>query len=95
MIQIPLSAGAVNSHQTQFIQLGENFLELRINYVTLTKDWTVDVSREGVLLIGSMMLKADAEISFTYDAGIGRFFFIGTEATLDNLGLDNALVWYE
>lgn len=95
MIHIPLSAGAVNSHQTQFIQLGGNFIEMRINYVTLTEDWTVDVLREGVLLIAGMMLKSNAEISITYRAGIGRFFFIGTEATLDNLGLDNALVWYE
>lgn len=95
MITIPLQGGAVNSHQTQFIQLGDNFCELRVNYVTQTKDWVVDIFVEGVSKISGMMLKPNAEISITYNAGLGRFYFIGDEPTLDNLGLDNSLVWYE
>ena len=43
MITIPLVGGAVNSHQTQYIQLGDNFCELVINYVTITGDWVMDV----------------------------------------------------
>lgn len=95
MIQIPLVGGASNSHQTQFIQLGDNFCELRINYITTEPSWTVDVSVEGVRKISGMMLKPDCEVSAVFDAGLGRFFFVGDEPTLDNLGESNFLVWYE
>ena len=95
MITIPLVGGAVNSHQTQYIQLGDNFCELVINYVTITGDWVMDVYVEGSRVMMGVMLKPDAPISATYGDPIGRLFFVGDEPTLDNLGTDNALVWYE
>lgn len=95
MIQIPLVGGAINSHQTQYIQLGDNFCELVINYVTTTGDWVMDISVEGVSKMSGVMLKPDCEVSAVYNAGLGSFFFVGDEPNLDNLGTDNALVWYE
>lgn len=95
MITIPLVGGAVNSHQTQYIQLGDNFCELVINYITITGDWVMDISVEGVSKMSGVMLKPSCEVSAIYNAGLGRFFFVGDEPTLDNLGTDNALVWYE
>ena len=48
-------------------------------------------------MMSGVMLKPDAcEVVSNVCAGpIGRFFFVGDEPTLDNLGTDNALVWYE
>ena len=76
MITIPLVGGAVNSHQTQYIQLGDNFCELVINYVTTTGDWVMDVSVEGVSKMSGVMLKSSCEVSAIYSAGLGRFFFL-------------------
>jgi len=39
MITIPLQGGPVNAHQIFFIQLGENFLEFHLNYITLFYGW--------------------------------------------------------
>lgn len=93
MIEVPLVGGAANSHQTFFAQLGGNFLEFRLNYITHTQDWAMDILREGELLVASAMLKPNCNITITYNAGIGNFIFVGDEPTLDNLGQSNQLVW--
>ena len=41
------------------------------------------------------MLEPGADIIETYNAGIGKLYFHGADVTLDNLGKDNKLVWYE
>jgi len=94
MIEIPLLAGASNAHQRFTIQLGDNNLEFIVNYVTtIGPAWSVDVYRNGTLLIAGAMLEPGAEISANYEAGIGRLIFVGAPVTLDNLGIDNQLVW--
>lgn len=94
MITIPLLNGAANAHQVFNKQLGDNFLQFTINYVTLAGPaWSVDISREGVVLINGAMLEPNAIITDNYDADIGRLIFTGEDVTLDNLGLDNKLVW--
>lgn len=93
MVTIPLSGGAVNSHQIFSVQLGGNLLELRVNYITRSPGWSVDIYREGVRLIAGAMLVPGAEITKHYGADIGRLIFVGAEPTLDNLGQSNQLVW--
>jgi hypothetical protein len=94
MITIPLLNGASNAHQVFNIQLGDNFLQFTVNFVTLAGPaWSVDVSREGVTLINGAMLEPNAVITDNYDADIGRLVFTGEDVTLDNLGLENKLVW--
>jgi hypothetical protein len=94
MITIPLLSGANNAHQQFTFQLGDNFLQFTVNFVTLAgPSWSVDVSREGVELISGAMLEPNAIISDGYNAGIGRLIFVGDDVTLDNLGVDNKLVW--
>ena len=96
MITIPLKSGAANAHQTLNIQLGDNFLEFTLNYVTLFGPaWSVDIRREGELLVAGAMLEPGGDIIETYEAGIGKLYFFGAEVTLDNLGKDNTLVWDE
>lgn len=94
MITIPLKNGASNAHPIFTIQLGDNFLQFTLNYVTVAGPaWSVDVSREGVTLISGAMLEPNAVITDGYEAGIGKLVFIGDDVTLDNLGVNNRLVW--
>lgn len=93
-ITIPIEGGSVNSHQQFTMQLGDNLLEFTLNFITLAGPaWSLDVSREGVLLIAGTMLEPDSNISKVYDADIGTLVFTGLDVTLDNLGIDNALTW--
>ena len=93
MITIPLQGGAVNAHQIFFVQLGENFLEFRLNYVTRFSGWSLDILKEGESLIAGAMLVAGAEITRNFEADIGRLLFVGDDPTIDNLGQSNELVW--
>lgn len=94
MITIPLKNGASNAHQVFTIQLGDNFLQFTINYITIAGPaWSVDISREGVALISGAMFEPNAVITAGYEAGIGDLVFIGDDVTLDNLGVNNKLVW--
>lgn len=87
-------SGAVNAHQQFTMQLGENLLTFELNYITLAGPaWSLDVFREGVLLIAGAMLEPDAVVSQPYDADIGRLVFTGLDVTIDNLGIDNTLTW--
>jgi hypothetical protein len=94
MIQIPLLGGAVNAHQVFSIQLGDNFLQFTLNYVTIAGPaWSVDIDREGVRLMSGAMLEPGAIITEYHELDIGRLIFVGNDVTLDNLGIENALLW--
>ena len=93
METIPLSSGAANAHQIFSVQLGENLLEFRVNYITRSPGWSADIYREGILLIAGAMLVPGAEITKNYSADIGRLIFIGDDPTIDNLGQANSLIW--
>ena len=94
MITIPLLNGAANAHQTFDIQLGDNLLTFTLNYITVYGPaWSVDISLDDVELISGTMLEPNAVITDNYNANIGRLVFVGADVTLDNLGVDNKLVW--
>lgn len=94
MIVIPIKGGASNAHQRFSMQLGDNLLEFRLNYITLAGPaWSVDIFNEGVRLISGAMLEPNAVISQGYEADIGRLVFTGLDVTLDNLGVENTLTW--
>lgn len=94
MITLKLNGGADNAHQTFSAQLGENFLEFTLNYVTVEGPaWSLDIHQDGELLVAGAMLEPDSQINEGLDNNIGRFFFVGDDVTLDNLGTSNSLVW--
>lgn len=95
MITIPLQGGAANAHQTFSIQLGDNFLEFRLNYLTRFDKWVLDISKEGTNLINGAEIVSGAEITKFFNANIGRIFVVGDEVTLDNLGTHNYMVWVD
>ncbi len=93
MITIPLKSGSINSHQIFYVQLGDNFLEFRLNYITRFPGWSLDLYKEGVLLIAGAMLVSSEDIVKNFNADIGRLLFVGEDPTIDNLGSANKLVW--
>ena len=95
MLKIPLKAGIKNSHQRFTVQLGNNSCYFKVDYFNEYKMWTVNVSSKNIGYVNSARLSAGAEISATHSQELGRFFFVGKEATLENLGQDNSLVWSE
>lgn len=97
MQEIPLSNGSANAHQQFSLQLGDNYLDFSVNYISYTDTpaWTLDISRDGTVLIAGAMLVPGAEVTTSYRQEIGSFVFVGDEVTLDNLGVNNHLVWVE
>lgn len=93
MVEIPLQGGSVNAHQVFFVQLGENYLEFRVNYLTRFDMWSMDILLEGVNIANGAALVAGANITRNFSADIGKLVFVGEDTTLDNLGKSNHLVW--
>jgi len=95
MIEIPLSNGSANAHQRFGVTLGDNYLNFEIDYLSYidTPGWSMNILRDGTYLVSGAMLVPGADVISTYRAGIGRLVFVGEEVTLNNLGIDNHLVW--
>lgn len=97
MIEIPLRGGSANAHQRFTQRLGGNLLEFRVNYLAYQEEplWTLDLYRDGAPVALGMALNAGSILTNSYNLpdDIGRLIFVGAEATLDNLGKDNHLVW--
>lgn len=95
MQEIPLSNGPANAHQQFSLQLGDKYLDFEVNYISYTDTpaWSLDIYRDGTALVLGAMLVPGADVINGYRADIGRFVFVGDEVTLDNLGLNNHLVW--
>jgi len=105
---IPLIGGETNANQSFTISLGDFSLELDLHYqqsgqwmmhiiadgdvgdVPVTRIDGVDYIAPGVMLEGGV----DIIQSWNITKLFGQMFFVGDQATLDNLGADNKLVWY-
>lgn len=97
MQTIPLRSGAGNAHQRFSLQLGDNLLDFEIDYVSYLDSpaWSMNIRRDGSLLVGGAMLEPGCDVIQSYGADIGLLVFVGSEATLDNLGSSNSLVWVD
>lgn len=97
MIQIPLRNGSGNAHQRFSMRLGASFLNFEINYISYADvpAWSMDIYRDGTPMVLGTMLVPGANITSNYRSNIGNFYFVGDEPTIDNLGVNNQLVWSE
>lgn len=95
MIEIPLSNGPANAHQQFNARVGDNLLTFQVNYISYTTKpaWSMNILQDGFVLVSGAMLVPGADVATGYRAGVGRFVFVGDEVTLDNLGINNHLVW--
>lgn len=95
MQTIPLLAGAVNAHQRFAVQLGDNLISFEVDYISYLDypAWSMNIIRDGTKLVSGAMLEPGSDVIEDYRTGIGQLVFTGRDVTLDNLGIDNFLVW--
>jgi len=95
MQTIPLAAGVDNAHQRFSVQLGDNLVAFQIDFISYldAPAWSMNVVRGGVMLACGVMLEPGSDVIQSYQTGIGQLVFTGKDVTLDNLGVDNFLVW--
>jgi len=92
---IPLRAGAANAHDRFTVQLGDNSILFHVDFVSYLEypAWTISLFRDGSPLVRGAMLEPGCDVISGYRAGIGQLVFVGQPVTLNNLGIDNQLVW--
>ena len=97
MNEIPLTGGAANAHQSFNVTLGDSTVDITLNFVSYTDTpaWSMDIHRDGDPLVLGAMLVPGGDVIASYRAGIGMLIFTGAPVTLDNLGIDNHLIWVE
>lgn len=95
MLTIPLGAGASNSHQRFGVQLGESLINFEIDFISYldAPAWSMNLLRDGSMIVSGAMLEPGSDIIQSYRAGIGQIVFTGNDVTLNNLGIENFLVW--
>lgn len=94
MIEIPLQAGVENSHQVFDVQLGDHLFGFELDYQYLYDRWLVNIDVDGERLISGSVLAAGSCLNRSADK-YGLIYFIGDDATIDNIGKQNSLVWVE
>lgn len=92
---IPLRAGAENAHQRFSVQLGDNLIDFELDFISYLDEpaWSMNLLRDGTRIVAGAMLEPGSDIIQSYRTGIGQMVFTGSNVTLDNLGIDNFLVW--
>lgn len=95
MLTIPLAAGVDNAHQRFSVQLGDSLVAFQVDFISYLDEpaWSMNLIRAGVMLASGVMLEPGSDLIQSYQAGIGQLVFTGKDVTLDNLGVDNFLVW--
>ena len=91
MFVIPLDAGV--NQQLFDVKLGDNFITFRLRWRELINQWSCDLLREGQLLAAGIMLTPGVLLTKTNNLDLGDLIMTGEHPTLDNLGIDNKLIW--
>lgn len=92
---VPLKGGSANAHQTFRVSLGDFLADFEINYIHASGKWSCDLTIDGVQTAAGLMLEPNCNIIEHYQLDIGQLVFVGDETTLDNLGINNQLIWVE
>ena len=97
MNQIPLEGGAQNAHQTFSVELVGREITFKLDwcgYVDMPF-WNLDLLERGLPLVLGLKLVPGCDLIGPYKLDLGQLWLVGEEPTLDNLGVDNQLVWIE
>lgn len=95
MIEIPLKGGYEYSKQSFITNLDNNQVMFDLEFLSYVENphWVISVYRDSLPIVVSRALLANTEITTFSTMNVGRIVFVGEEATLDNLGVDNKLIW--
>ena len=103
---IPLSGTKQYAQYSQYVSLGDYSYELKFSYQQ-NGQWLMYIIADGdvgdiptytvdeIAYVAEVMLEGGVDLVESYNIRdtFGQLFFVGEEATLDNLGKDNKLVW--
>lgn len=94
---ISLEGGAKNAHQTFSVELAGREITFKLDWCGYVDYpfWNFDILERGLPLVLGLKLVPGCDLIAPYKLDIGQLWFVGEEATLDNLGFDNHLVWIE
>lgn len=92
MIEIPLKNGAENARQEFSVTLNDVTMDFSVKYLSYLDEpmWIIDVHIDGTPVTLGKGLQPNGWINL-YD--YGKLVFVGESATLDNLGVNNKLIW--
>ena len=105
---IPLVGGESNANYSQLIDLGDYSYQVILHYQQ-SGQWSLDLIADGDVgeiptttvdednyVAMGIMLEGGADLVASYGIRklFGQLFFVGEEATLDNLGSANQLLWF-
>jgi len=106
MKTITISGAKQYSQYSQYVSLGDYSYELKFSYQQ-NGQWLMYIIADGdsgvmdiykvdeINYIAEVMLEGGVDLVASYNItqSFGQLFFVGDDATLDNLGKDNKLVW--
>lgn len=97
MKQIPLEGGAINAHQTFTVTLGDREITFELDFMGYTDHpaWNCNLYENGKPLVYGLLLVTGGDLLAPYHLNLGQLWMAGDEPTLENLGIDNELVWIE
>ncbi len=93
MKTIPLQGGLNYAHQTFMVAVNSKSYLFDLNYVTTGEYWSLNISIDNTIQIAGMLLMPNCEISKPFNKPeLGKFYMIGEQPTLENLGIENQLL---
>lgn len=92
MINIPLKKGPENARQEFSATLGEYLIDFSLSFLSYLDQpmWTLSAFIDGSPIILGTGLQPNGVINL---GNYGKLVFVGDQATLDNLGVANTLIW--
>ena len=92
---IPLNGGAKNAHQDFVVDIGNHEVTFRLDYCGYVDIpfWNLSMWERNEPIVEGLTLQTDADLLAPYQLGMGKLIMTGDTPTLDNLGVDNCLVW--
>lgn len=57
--------------------------------------WNCDLAENGETLVAGLKLVGGCDLLEPYQLGLGKLIMTGAVPTLDNLGVENHLIWVE
>ena len=97
MKEITLTGGAGNARQSLTATMNGREITLTFYWCGYVDApfWNLDLTESGRPVVSGLVLRPGADLLAPYALDLGRLIFVGEEATLDNLGERNHLVYVE
>ena len=94
---IPLEGGPQNAHQTFSVELAGRDITFKLDWCGYVDFpfWNLDILERGLPLVLGLKVVPGCDLVEPYKLGLGKLVLVGEEPTLDNLGIDNQLVWID